>query len=260
MNSSLDFILAGKHLHVRTGGSGPALLLLHSAWGDAELSWSRVWDELSKFFFVIAPDMPGYGASDALDEPTLAANAEILKDLLDIQKKDRAFVVGNSFGAAMAIEFASSFPERTRRLVVVNGGYAPVIPSLMRRLISLPVVEKGFRKLIRNMNYSNTAFTKAFPNPAELPHGFIDRIRGNEAKISRIGFDTILRQRKPQTPPTAPVTMIWGTGDKLVTMKQAGIIRKWLNNAEFMPIEGAGHLPQVERPEEFVEAIRKACA
>jgi len=256
MNPPIDLILSGKRLRVRTGGAGPALLLLHSAWGDADMSWAPVWNELSRSFSVIAPDLPGFGASDPLDEPSFAAHAKVLNDLLDNQKTDRVIVVGNSFSASVAIEFASSFPERIHHLVLVNGGYVPLLPGFLRKLIAVPAVEKWFRSFIRSMNYSDKAFAKAFPNFTSLPPGFIDRIRRNEEKQSRTVFDTFMRQTKPQSPPPVPATIIWGTGDRLVTMKQAGILQKWFGNAKFVSIEGAGHMPQVERPEEFVEAMK----
>jgi pimeloyl-ACP methyl ester carboxylesterase len=252
-----DIVLSGKRVRVWTNGAGPALLLLHSAWGDAEMSWAPIWNELGTHFTVIAPDLPGFGASEPLDKPTLAANARILKELLDVQKIESAIVVGNSFGVSVAIEFASFFPERTLCIVAVNGGYLPLLPGFIRKLILLPVVEKRFRAFIRNMNYSDKAFAKAFPNPAKLPPMFFDRIRRNEEKQAKIVFDTFMRQTKSQVPPSVPATMIWGTGDRLVTMTQAGIIRKWLGKPDFVPLEGAGHMPQVERPAEFVKAMKK---
>ena len=66
-----------------------------------------------------------------------------------------------------------------------------------------------------------------------------------------------MRQTQSQVPPSVPAAMIWGTGDRLVTMRQAGIIRKWLGKPDFVPVDGAGHMPQVERPAEFVEAMKK---
>jgi pimeloyl-ACP methyl ester carboxylesterase len=252
-----DIMLSGKRVRVFTGGTGPALLLLHSAWGDAEMSWASVWNGLSEFFTVIAPDLPGFGASEPLDVPTLAANAAVMKELLDVQKINAAMVVGNSFGAAVAIEFASSFPGHTLSVVLVNGGYLPRLPGFMRKLISLPIVEKRFRALMRNMSWSDKAFAKAFPNPGKLPPLFFDRIRRNEEKQAPIVFNTFMRQTQSQVPPSVPAAMIWGTGDRLVTMRQAGIIRKWLGNPDFVPVDRAGHMPQVERPAEFVEAMKK---
>jgi pimeloyl-ACP methyl ester carboxylesterase len=202
--------------------------------------------------------MPGFGASEPLDEPTLSANARLLKDLLHARKADRAVVVGNSFGAAVAIQFAASYPERTRHLVLVNGGYVPFLPGFMKKLISTPAVEKRFRSIMRGVAYSDKALAKAFPDPSKLPPAFFDRIHQSEEKHSRIVFDTFMKQTKPQTPPGVPATIIWGTGDRLTTMKQAGTLRKWLGNADFVAVNGAGHMPQIEQPGEFVEAVKKA--
>lgn len=251
-----DLVLSGQRLHVRTAGTGPALLLLHSAWGDAEMSWSAVWDGLARSFLVIAPDMPGFGASAPLAQPSLASNALALRELLDSKDIDSAIVVGNSFGVAVAIEFAASFPERVQRLVLVNGGYLPALPAFLRKLFTSHLLEKRFRSMMRNVAYSDKALAKAFPDPAALPPGFFERIRRNEEKHSRIVFDIFISQAEPQARPPVPATIIWGTGDRLAGMKQAEALRKWIGTAEFLTIEGAGHMPQVEKPEEFVEAVR----
>jgi pimeloyl-ACP methyl ester carboxylesterase len=252
-----DLMLNGKRVHAWIGGTGPVLLLVHSAWGDAAMSWAPVWNELGKSFTVLAPDMPGFGASDPLEAPTLSAFAEVLKELLDSQKAGKAIVVGNSFGAAMVLEFAATFSESTRLLVLVNGGYVPALPGFMRKLMGLPTVEKFFRKLIRTATYSDKALAKAFPDPSKLPPGFFDSIRNNQELKSRIVFDTVLNQKKPQAKPTVPVAMIWGTGDRLLSMNQLKTLRKWLGSHTFAPIDNAGHLPQVERPEEFAAVMRR---
>ncbi len=253
-----DITVSGKRVRVRTAGAGPALLLLHSAWGDAELSWERVWDELSSSFFVIAPDMPGFGASERPDQPSLAGTARVMKEVLDRERQTKAIVVGNSFGVAAAIEFAGAYPDRTERLVLVNGGYLPAIPGFIRKVIAIPPIEKRFHAFMRSFVYSDQAFAKAFPNPGKLPPQFFDRIRRNEESQSRIVFDTFMSQTKIQARPSLPVALIWGTGDSLVTAKQLAQIRKWVGEHRFFPIAGAGHLPQVDAPQLFVEAVKKA--
>ncbi len=252
-----DIVLSGKRLRYHRGGTGPVLLLLHSAWGDAALSWSPVWEELRRMFTVLAPDLPGFGASDPLDGPTLAADAAVLKGLLDGLKIDRAIVAGSSFGAGVAIEFGASFPGRTIRTIVVNGGYVPAIPGAVRWLASVPAVERRFRSMMRNFAYSDEAFAKAFPDPGALPPGFVERIRRNEETQARVVFDTFIRQKTPQRRPPGPVSIIWGTGDRLLTARQAEKLRAWLGNPKLVPVEGGGHLPQVDRPRQFVEAMKK---
>lgn len=254
---SKDYVVSGKKIRAWTGGTGPALLLLHSAWGDAQMSWSSVWADLARSFTVVAPDIPGHGASDSVAGPTLSASARLLVELLDTLGIDRAVVVGNSFGVALAIELASLFPERISRFVAVNGTSVPALPGLMKGIIRIPAIEKRFRGLIRNMSWSGKAFARGFPDPAALPEGFMDRIPVFEDSHSRIGFDLVMNQAKPQSRPAVPAVVIWGTGDLLVPAGRLGSFRKWLGEHQFMPIAGAGHMPQVERPAEFAAALRR---
>jgi pimeloyl-ACP methyl ester carboxylesterase len=249
-----DLTILGRRIHVWTGGAGPALLLLHSAWGDAEMSWAPVWNELSRSFTVIAPDMPGFALSDPPLKSSLSESVRLLNGLLEDLAFNNAVIVGNSFGVAVAIEFASAFPEHTRGLVAVNGGYLPVIPSFIKKIISLPVMEMRFRRIMRKI-WSEKAFVKAFPNPNGLPVGFFDLLRGYEEKHSRNVYDIFMNQILPQAKPTTPATVIWGTGDGLMSMKQAEALRKWLGNPAFVALEGAGHMPQLELPRKFIEAV-----
>jgi pimeloyl-ACP methyl ester carboxylesterase len=237
------------------GGSGPALLLLHAAWGDAEMSWSRVWDQLAQSYTVIAPDLPGFGQSEKLSTPTLSDMATMLKELLDALHLDRVMVVGNSFGAGVAIKFENDHPKTVSQLVLVDGGYMPVIPSFMKKLISLPGVNQGFRALIRNITFSRKTLNRSFANPAKLPAGFLEKIEQNTMAYSRISFDMIMNHSSPLSKPTAPTLLIWGAEDGLATLKQADAIQKWIPEARLITIDGAGHMPQVEKPVEFVAAV-----
>ena len=251
-----DLDLTGGRVHFWKGGNGPGLLLLHAAWGDAEMSWSRVWDPLSHTFTVIAPDLPGFGQSAGLARPSLSAMATTLKQLLDSLHMDRVMVVGNSFGAGVAIQLANEHPKATAQVVIVNGGYMPVIPEIIRKLISLPVLNAGFRSLIRKLTYSASALNRSFVDPSKLPPRFFENIQLHALAYSRISFDTIMNMAEPLARPAAPVLLLWGAQDGLATLKQAQAIQKTMPGAELIAIEGAGHMPQMERPDEFIAVIK----
>ncbi len=116
----------------------PAVLLLHSAVGDAEFSWSPIWDALAAEHRVIAPDMPGFGDSEAPDGISLATVASALRELLNQLGVTRGTVVGNSFGVSAAISLASLYPECVERLVLVNGIKLPSVPGSIRRSAAIP--------------------------------------------------------------------------------------------------------------------------
>ena len=138
----------------------------------------------------------------------------------------------------------------------MNGTNIPSIPGFMRKIIELPVLEKRFRAFMKNFTYGDKAFIRAFPDRAALPPGFFDAVRKYEDKHARNVFNAFLSRTEAQTRPLAPATIIWGAGDRLVPDKQKENFIKWLGAPAFVSIEGAGHMPQVERPGEFVRALR----
>jgi pimeloyl-ACP methyl ester carboxylesterase len=247
--------LSGLRLHFWRGGTGPGLLLLHAAWGDAEMSWSSVWNQLSHSFMVIAPDLPGFGQSSGLPRPSLSAMAQLLQQLLDALNVDHVITVGNSFGAAVAIQFAGDFPKTASQLVLVNGGYMPPVPDLARKLVSLPLLNKGFRLLIRQLSFSSLALKRSFVDAPKLPPGFFEKILQNSLVYSKITFDTVMNITGPLAKPAVPTVLLWGSQDGLAPLKQARALQRWIPGADLIAIEGAGHMPQIERPEEFVASI-----
>lgn len=252
-----DIILSGQKVHFWIGGAGPHLLLLHAAWGDSEMGWSNVWNDLARTFTVIAPDLPGYGKSSPLPRPSLPAMARIVKQLLDELNVARAIVAGNSFSASVAIQFADAYPEATSHLILVNGGTMPPIPGPMRAIISLPLIKQAFRAFIRNMSYSRRTLNSSFVDKAKLPPGFFDKILEKAPIYSRVGFDAIMNTKEPQTPPTVPALLLWGAKDHLAQMKHARLLKDWIPGSKLVALEESGHMPQWEQPEEFVAAIRK---
>jgi pimeloyl-ACP methyl ester carboxylesterase len=250
-----DIILQGQRVHFWKGGKGHGILLLHSAWGDAEMSWSPVWDRLARSFSVLAPDLPGFGRSSPMPRPGFPSMAQVLKELIDSQHLDRVIVVGNSFGAGLAIQFAADHQEKVSHLVLVNGGYIPPLPGFMRKLIALPVVKQGFRLLMRKMAYSRAALKRSFVDRSRLPSAFFEKIEQNEPVYSRISFDTFMNSPMPLPKPVVPTLLLWGADDGLAPLKHAQALQDRMPAARLIAIQGAGHMPQIERPQEFLSAI-----
>jgi pimeloyl-ACP methyl ester carboxylesterase len=131
----------------------------------------------------------------------------------------------------------------------------PLIPGPIRKIIALPIVNQVFRRLIRHLTFSLQTLKRSFADPSQLPDGFFEKIQGNAPTYSRISFDTIMNMTAPLAKPSVPTLLVWGAQDGLATMKQAQALQKWIPEARLVTIEGAGHMPQVERPQEFVTAI-----
>ncbi len=113
----------GTTLHVRVGGAGPAIVLLHG-FGDTGDMWAPLAADLARDHTVIVPDLRGMGlsavATNGFEKKNQAADVAGVLDTLRIQKAD---ILGHDIGNMVAFAFAINYPTRTTRLVMMD---APV--------------------------------------------------------------------------------------------------------------------------------------
>ncbi len=121
--SARDIAANGTTLHVRSGGHGPAVVLLHG-FGESGDMWIPLATELAKDHQVIVPDLRGLGLSakpaGGFDKKTQAADVAGVMDALGVAKAD---VVAHDIGNMVAFQVAARYPQRVRKLVVID---APV--------------------------------------------------------------------------------------------------------------------------------------
>jgi len=113
----------GATIHVRSGGTGPAVVLLHG-YGETGDMWVPMAADLARDHTVIVPDLRGLGLSSkpagGFDKKTQAEDVEGVLVALGVQRVD---VVAHDIGNMVAFQFAARHPERVRRLVLID---APV--------------------------------------------------------------------------------------------------------------------------------------
>jgi pimeloyl-ACP methyl ester carboxylesterase/ketosteroid isomerase-like protein len=118
----------GATIHVRVGGQGPAVVLLHG-FGDTGDMWAPIAAELARDHGVVVPDLRGMGLSshpaDGYDKKTQAADIRSVLIQLGI---DHAAVVGHDIGATVAYAYAARYPDKTDRLVVMDAPIPGIPP------------------------------------------------------------------------------------------------------------------------------------
>jgi pimeloyl-ACP methyl ester carboxylesterase len=120
--------LTGSSLHCRAAGIGPAVVCLHSS-GGSSAQWQPLIERESRQFRIIAADFHGHGGSPApaIAQPyTLATESEALARSMAGQR-GKVHLVGHSYGAAVALDFAIRYPQRVRALTL----YEPVLFELL---------------------------------------------------------------------------------------------------------------------------------
>ena len=121
--SQREIVTNGTTIHVRSGGTGPAVVLLHG-YGETGDMWVPLAAELARDHTVVVPDLRGLGLSakpaGGFDKKTQALDVSGVMDALGVQQAD---VVAHDIGNMVAFQFAAQFPARVRRLVLID---APV--------------------------------------------------------------------------------------------------------------------------------------
>jgi pimeloyl-ACP methyl ester carboxylesterase len=114
----LDF---GIDLAFRTAGDDArtALVLLHG-FPSSSRTFRKVIEPLSQFAFVVAPDLPGFGASDVLARPSFSAFADCVEELLGRLKVQERFIYLHDFGAPVGFELAMRAPHLVSGLIIQN--------------------------------------------------------------------------------------------------------------------------------------------
>lgn len=115
----------GITLSVHTGGSGPALILLHG-YPQNHMCWAGVAPEFAKHFSVVVPDLRGYGASDAPpDDPghTVYSKRQMALDIVALAGQlghERFAVLGHDRGARVAYRLALDHPGKVSKLGIIE--------------------------------------------------------------------------------------------------------------------------------------------
>jgi len=241
-----------------TGGNGVPVVLLHAATGS-----SRVWDyQIPAFvaagYRVIAFDRRGWGRTiidAASSQPALSQAGTAADDLLALLNQlglDRVHVVGTAAGAFVALDFALSYPQRVRSLVVANsiGGVEDADFVELGRRIRPPQFNSlppDFRELGPSYRAGNAAGTERW---VELEK--ISRPPGPAAPAqplrNHITF-ALLESIK------APTLLITGDADLYAPPPVLRLFAARIKGAEVLVVPEAGHSTYWEQPEIFNRAV-----
>ncbi|MGB0747550.1 MAG: alpha/beta fold hydrolase [Magnetospiraceae bacterium] len=240
-------------------GSGDPILMIHgsgpgvSAWAN----WRLALPELATKFRVIAPDMVGFGFSDRPEGITYNMDnwvdqAVALMDALNLEK---AHLVGNSFGGALAMALAIRHPDRVKRLVLMGSvgvpfpitdgldavwGYEPSLEN-MRTLLDIFAYDRGLvTDELAELRYQASirpgfqeSFSAMFPAPRQQ---WVDAMTSAEADIKAIAHETLV---------------LHGRDDQVIPMSNSVTLVEWINRAQLHVFGRCGHWVQIEHAARF---------
>jgi pimeloyl-ACP methyl ester carboxylesterase len=236
-------------------GTGPAVVLIHG-FGASLDSWMPVIPVLAKHHRVLALDLKGFGWSDRPEgDYSLAAQARLVLGLMKVRGIERAAVVGQSWGAAVALSVVVAAPERVTRVAVYGGlAYEDQVSSFM----SWARV-RGMGKLMFWLMWDDSMLVEnaqtAFYDKSLVSIENLDRIEASMARpgataaaYSVVHHLRLVEVEKRYRTLQHPVLLLWGREDEITPVRFGERLARELPNAKLIVYPRCGHIPQIEAP------------
>jgi pimeloyl-ACP methyl ester carboxylesterase len=233
---------------------GAALVFLHGEGGSAPL-WSKQVAHFAAAHSPVAIDLPGHGRSSGLDGPaSVDGAAKVVAAVLGALQAPPAILIGHGLGGQVALATALAHPERVRAVIAIGtAACGDVAPELVAQLES---VVKG-----RMGQQFDTPF---FGPQADM--AVMRELWGEIVKTDpKVRLTDLLAYRASDLrgalrSVARPVLVLQGDADRLCARERAEELAAAIPGARLVFVEGAGHVPHLERPDAVNRAIEEFVA
>jgi pimeloyl-ACP methyl ester carboxylesterase len=264
----------GATVHYQEFGdpTHPTLVLIHGYTASTYV-WKTVAPMFAENgFHVIAPDLLGFGYSDkpAWFDYTIQSQARMIVRLMNVLGIGQPTIIGSSYGGAVASELTLDYPERVEKLVLVDAVCNDEIKqNPLLRLAAIPGVGEALTPFMLDLKFLHKFRMKGTFSPenrhlitqervesvhrplsaADAHHSVLETARNWDA--NRIEEDAYLINQ--------PTLIIWGEDDTVIPIHNGFTLHREILNSRFVVFRNCGHLPQEEKPDNFVEIVMNFC-
>jgi len=261
--------LGGMNVHYRD--EGPAadtipIVLLHGT-SSSLLTWDACTKEWSKEHRVIRMDLPGFGLTGPNPEQDYSIESYVafVNSFLQERNVTQCYLMGNSLGGLIAFHFAATYPDKVKRVILIDpAGYPiqnakgslafklgkiPVLKNILTVITPLFIVRKSLEDVYGNKNLITDALVEQYRDMACREgnrNALLLRLQSDQAG------DTTLVSKL-----TMPALIIWGTLDQLIPLDNAYKFQRDLPLDSLAILEGVGHVPMEETPERVIPLVSR---
>lgn len=254
-----------KICYAGAGSSGDVVLLVHGYGGDRN-SWLFLQEPLAARYRVYALDLPGHGTSSKdVGDGSVDLLADAVFGVLDAVGASRAHLVGHSLGGAVVLAVAARVPGRVASLTLfAPAGFGPSVNADYVRGFAAAQTRRELRPLVGLLFADDQLVTRQVVDDL-LRYKRLDGVDTALAALAetlldgdeqRIDSGAALRALGG----TVPVTAVWGSADRIIPPEQASSLPSAAPEAVVRVIDGAGHMPHMERPAEARAAVEETIA
>jgi triacylglycerol lipase len=246
----------GQSIHYFDVGSGPVVVLLHGL-GSRKDDWLPVLEPMAQKYRLLVPDQIGFGRSDKpLLDYSVQTWVDFLNEFLRQLRVEKASLVGESLGGWIAALY-----------VVEIGGGAHLVP--VEKLVLVDAAGLKQDQPIPDLNPSSLAamrgvmeavfYDTSWVNEDALRKIFTDKLAVKDGYTVRsfLGNPTRDKERLEERMGSikAPTLVVWGKQDKLLPIASGERYAAGIAGAKMVSFEKCGHVPAVEKTEEFLAAV-----
>jgi pimeloyl-ACP methyl ester carboxylesterase len=221
----------------------PAVICIHGSGADSVV-WSNQLSRLSRYFKVIIPDLPAHGKSEGTPLETAEEYAHWLNKFSESLSLDSFYLMGHSFGGAIAQEFAHHHAEKLKGLILIGTG-----PNFRFSKIYKELHEQG-------IDLSQKEDIKSFLLSKDVPDSFIKGYETLKKMSSSLLHDDLLAAGKFDSTSwlssvKIPSLVLWGEHDSITPKELPIKLSDLLPVSEFKIINNSGHVVMIDARDEF---------
>lgn len=246
---------AGR-VNMTISGKGRPLVLFHSLLADRS-SWDRVFGTLAEQNQVIALDLPGFGDSDFVEGGLEAVADRVAAAIEKLDLDEQPILLGNGYGGFVALQTAIRHPRLAHSLVLADCGAAFDEPGRAAFRGMSTAANRGGLGTIADVAMRRL-FAPAYQ--AEHPELIAER-KASFLKVNPSTFHAACAalaslDLRPQLDAVSiPVLVVVGEMDEATPPQMSRELTKALPDARLIELLGCAHVPQLQAPEMFVDAI-----
>jgi 3-oxoadipate enol-lactonase len=254
--ANMQIEVSGGTVDVQVTGAGRPLVLLHSLLADRQ-SFARIVPALARRFSVIVPDLPGFGGSSAVEGGLDSIADRLAAALRQLLEGQQPILLGNGFGAFVALTMVLRHPTLAARLIVADGGAVFSEPGREAfRAMARAAAAKGLAVV------TDTAMRRLFApefqdaNPdlmAERRAAFLH----TDPAVFAMACDALstLDLRDAVAQIKLPVLVLVGAQDEATPPAMSRELSALVPGSQLRVLPGCAHVPQLQDPDAFLAAI-----
>ena len=269
-NSSSQFIsLRGMDVHFRDEGPSTdtiPLVLIHGT-SSSLLTWDACSKEWIKDHRVIRMDLPGFGLTGPNPEQDYSIKNYVafLNSFLQERNVTQCYLAGNSLGGLIAFHFAAIYPEKVKKVILIDPAGYPIHNakgSLAFTLGRIPVL-KNILTIITPISIVRKSLEDAYGNESLVNNELVEQYRDMACREGNRNA-LLIRLQNDQYGDTTlvsklimPTLVIWGASDQLIPVDNAYKFQRDLPADTLAILQNVGHVPMEETPELVIPIVKK---